>query len=116
MMASSAATAPPGNLLISSGAKRDSGRHSQSRHVDLVSPPETTADEIRERMSGTSVAVVHTLTSLPPLKTLRGDKIMKAFTYERVNTPAEAALALSAYPAQNLLRAGPICWTDEAGN
>lgn len=34
---------------------------------------------------------------------------MKAFTYERVNTPAEAAL--SAYPAQNLSRAGPICWT-----
>lgn len=36
---------------------------------------------------------------------------MKAFTYERVNTPAEAHLALSAYPAQNLSRAGPICWT-----
>ena len=36
---------------------------------------------------------------------------MKAFTYERVNTPAEAALSAQPYPAQNLSRAGPICWT-----
>ncbi len=36
---------------------------------------------------------------------------MKAFTYERVNTPAEAALSAQRVPGANLSRAGPICWT-----
>ncbi len=72
MMASSAATAPPGKFAHQLGAKRDSGRHSQSRHGRFGFPPERTADEIRERMSGNICRCVHTLTSLPPLKMLRG--------------------------------------------
>ncbi|MFP1455041.1 2Fe-2S iron-sulfur cluster-binding protein [Escherichia coli] len=37
---------------MSSGAKRDSGRHSQSRHGRFGFRSRTTVDEIRERMSG----------------------------------------------------------------
>ena len=68
----SAATAPPGKLLISSGAKEIQDSIPSHVTVDLVSAPETTADEIRERMSGNICRCgAYPLTSLPPLKMLR---------------------------------------------
>ena len=80
--------------------------------ADLTAPPQLTAAELRERMSGNICRCGAYSNIVDAITEVAGRQGMKPFTYERAKSPAEAAAAAArASAAPSSSRAAPTCST-----
>jgi aerobic-type carbon monoxide dehydrogenase small subunit (CoxS/CutS family) len=96
----------PGQIC-SSVAVLDEIKRGIPSHVtgDLTAKPLLSLDELRERMSG-NICRCGAYSNIMDAITEVAGQGMKAFTYERARTPAEAAAALAAKPGARFIAGG----------